>query len=286
MSEDNTPNGRGTDHTINRRKVLRSMAAVGGVSGLGMVAGSSIGAAESDDDSSFTVTGARVKSAEDAAVDRRVVEEADKTSRLASTMVSETSREAGDVTLSYELETKEEEAQKAAPAITVVPMKPPETDWNSISRNEVALQFSLTVDNDGEREPVSALGMSFRDKEDEDDLSPMENGVAVDLYGQDDNDEIGVVGTNQVPAQELDGPTPNDLGCTGCKVVVGAICVGVNGTLGRSGCISRCIPIVISNPLIGSGCGALCIALTSTFGKIACGSGGLSEAACRVIDFC
>lgn len=284
MSEDNTPNGSGTDHTINRRKVMHSIAAVGGVSGLGMVAGSSIGAAKSNDyNDSFTVTGVRVKSAEDAAVDRRAVEKTDQTSRLASTMVSETGREAGDATLSYELEPKEEEAQKAAPAITVIPMKPPETDWSSISRNEVALQFSLTVDNDGEREPVSALGMSFRDNEE--GLSRMDNGVAVDLYGQDD-DGIGVVGTSQVPAQELDGPTTEGLGCNGCKVVVGAICVGVNGTLGRSGCISRCIPIVISNPFIGSGCGALCIALTSTFGKIACGSGGLSEAACRAIDFC
>jgi len=239
-----------------------------------------VGAAEADD-SPFTVSGVRVKSAEEAAEDRRVVEKNTKTQNLASTIISETGREAGDATLSYDLETKEAKAQEAAPAITVIPMKPPEKDWNDLSIKDVALQFSLTADIDGERVPVAAIGMAFRDGP-----STMDSGVSVDLYGEDDSDEIGVVDTSQVSAQQLDGPSVDDLGCTGCKVVVGAICVGVNTTLGRKGCVSRCVPIVISNPLLGTGCGALCLALTNTYGKIACGSGGLSETACRVINFC
>lgn len=279
---------------MNRRNILRTVAA-SGTSGAGLVAGMSAAGAEAAD-TEFTITNARLKPASAAYADRVAVEETEETRQLASVMGQETGRESSDKTISYHLEAEERDVQKKSPALTIVPMKPGDKEWSELSLADVGLQFVLTAEENGARSPVAAMGMSYRGSAvgpaDSGAVSTASNDLAVDLYGQDESGEISAVATSSVDgaatatAPGTEGVSTADLGCDGCKVVVGAICVGVNGTLGRSGCISRCVPIVVSNPALGGGCTALCYALTSQLGKIACGSGGLSTAVCHAIDFC
>lgn len=279
---------------MNRRNLLRTVAA-SGISGAGMIAGMSAAGAETAD-TEFTISDAQLKSASAAYADRVAIEETEETNQLASVMARETGRESSDKTISYDLQVEEQDVQEKSPALTIVPMKPADKEWSELSLSDVGLQFVLTAEEDGSRSPVAAMGMSYRDSAagvpDSGTVSPASNGLAVDLYGQDETGEINSVATNSIDnaaakaVPGADNVSPADLGCDGCKVVVAAICVGVNGTLGRSGCISRCVPIVISNPGLGGGCAALCYALTSQVGQIACGSGGLSAAVCYTIDFC
>lgn len=267
--------------SMNRRKVLRTAVAAGGIGGLGMFSSMPVGATETDNQP-FTITDAHLKDADAAVADRVALEKTTETSELAAAMRQDTGRESGDPTISYSLETEERQVQQYSPAITAVPMKPKTKEWNEVSISDISVQFALTIEQNGRRTPVSALGMSYESS----DLTTTGDDVTLNIYGSDDSGNVSVVEKSQVSAPNSNDLGTNGLGCDGCKVVVGAICVGVNGTLGRAGCVSRCVPIVISNPLIGTGCAGLCYALTSTLGKIACGSGGLSEAACRTIDFC
>ncbi|OLZ40458.1 hypothetical protein A6E15_05410 [Natrinema saccharevitans] len=260
-----------------------------------VAAGMSAAGAETSD-GEFTISNVRLKQTSAAHADRVAIEETAETSQLASVMAQETGRESSDKTISYHLEAEERDVREQAPALTIVPMKPGDKEWSELSISDVGLQFVLTAEENSTRSPVAAMGMSYRDSTpktpDSDTVSTASNGLALDLYGQDETGSIGTVATQSVDGAAStavpgsDGVSTAGLGCDGCKVVVGAICVGVNGTLGRSGCVSRCVPIVVSNPALGGGCAALCYALTSQLGKIACGSGGLSTAVCHTIDFC
>jgi|GEM_PF-1810326 len=264
---------------VDRRGVLKSVGAAGVASGLGLVGSSMTAAATGGDEAEFNITDATLKDADAAAFDREATLHGEESGQLTREMARATGRSAETQAISFDLETDDQDVNAVSPAVTAVPMKPASKDWNDVTPTDITLQFALTADDNGQRKAVSTVGVSFHSGP----RALSSNEMRVDTYGKDSDDEISVVRkeTAERPDVGTDG-----LGCDGCKVVVGAICVGVNTTLGRKACISRCIPIVISNPLIGTGCAGLCYALTSTFGKIACGSGGLSEGACRAVNFC
>lgn len=180
------------------------------------------------------------------------------------------------------METDDQDVNAVSRAVTTVPMKPASKDWNEVSPTDITLQFALTADDNGQRKAVSTLGVSFHSGP----RALSSNEIRVDTYTKDSNDEIGVVRKETAERPDVGDVGTDGLGCEGWHIVVGAICAGVNGSLGPKGCISRCIPIVISNPFIGTGCAGLCLALTHEPGMIACGPGGLSTAICRTIDFC
>lgn len=212
-----------------------------------------------------------------------------------ATSVADAVDEATDFELSFdefvsiELTTTDEDLNERNPAVAHLPMKPEE---GRFTPDNGGVLFGMTVDHEGERKLVSALGIvreeapsRFRR------LFGDGRSVSVRAFGEDE-DGIGEVArardtrVGAVPGapdvQSVDGQIP-DVSCFGCTSIVGTACAGAS-VLSFNACASAAISAGVFSPWAGGAAAAFCVYIVSNAGTLTCTAG--TAAICASAGFC